>query len=130
MGGHGAHEIGPPGGHPEGDRGAVGVADEVDRPQTERLDEGDEVVLVDAPRYGGGAALAARVAAPVVGDDVVGLGQIVDHERPAAVVGPAAVHEHDGLAIALALVVEVEPVDATTRHRCSFLCGRPIGGIT
>ena len=130
VGGHGAHEIRPSGGHPEGDRSAVGVADEVDRPQIERLDQGDDVVLVDAPRYGGGAALAARVAAPVVGDDVVGLGQIVDHERPAEVVGPAAVHEHDGLAIAPALVVEVEPVDATTRHRCAFLCGRPIGGIT
>jgi hypothetical protein len=39
-------------------------------------------------------------------------------------------HEHDGLTVALALVVEVEPVDATTGHRCSFLFGRPIGGIT
>ena len=71
MGGHGAHEIGPPGSHPEGDRGAVGVADEVDGPQIERLDEGDKVVLVDAPRYGGGAAPAPagdRFQFAVIGD--------------------------------------------------------------
>jgi hypothetical protein len=78
----------------------------------ERLDEGGKVVHMVAPDGLPGRPAAEAVAATVVADDRERLGQGGRDHLPVAVVGPAAVHEHERRAVALHLVVE-RPVPFT-----------------
>ena len=126
MGDDAVHEVGAAGGEAEGDRRAVGVADEVDRGQVERLDERGEVVLVLAARALGGWPFAAGVTAAVVDEHAVSFGQHRGDELPAEMVGPAAVDQDEGVvAVAVELVVELDAVDALPRHGVLRVLARP-----
>ena len=126
VGDDAVHEVGAAGGEAEGDRRAVGVADEVDRREVECLDERGEVVLVLAARALGGWPFASGVTAAVVDEHAVPFGQHRGDELPAEMVGPAAVDQHEGVvAVAVELVVELDAVDALPRHGVLRVLARP-----
>jgi len=120
MGDQAANQLRAASRQAERDRGAVGAPGHLRRAEGERLDERRQVVFVHRP---GPVACppAAGVAAAVVGDDVEGFGQRWRDKLPAAVIGPAAVDEHQRVAAPGYHAKQPAPVDSDLgvgeRHR-------------
>jgi hypothetical protein len=105
-----AHQLGTTRRDTEHDRAPVGAADQVDGRDVERQDESDQVAFLVAASGRRRPGPAARVTPAVVGEHAEVPGEGGGDEPPRVLVGEAAVHEDDGLAGAVELVVEVDGV--------------------
>ena len=56
--------------------------------------------------------IALAVTAAIVGHDLVRAGELVDHGLPAVVIAPASVNEHERIAFANHLVIQLHAVRA------------------
>lgn len=105
--------------------GTVGVAHDVRWAGPESVDEGGEVVGVQAGRVGGslGTATVRVVVPPAVGDGSVPRRERARLQRPAAGIAEGAVHEHHRFASSALDVGELGSVHVDRAHPVTWRSG-------
>ena len=109
--------VGPGDGELLGHHAAEAHADDAARVPAEVVEQGGGVGGVGRHRVRAGRGAGAAEAALVVGGDVEGLAQAVDHRRRRLQRGAGAVQEQQSGPVAAALVIEVDPVQGGGGHR-------------
>jgi len=103
----GANQFGMAGGEEESGEGAIGMSDDDDFAEMQRVDEGGEILRVDDGGITGpGGILIGEIVAAAVSDGAETEGERADLIGPVSAVAERAVNEDHGSSVALVRVVQ------------------------